>query len=103
MTGTNNYEIEAIVSFDERGQLVIPKDLRKKFNLKAGDKFALISCMATEEGSACSTESTPQESSCCAPNVDESSICCFTLINTKQLRNIVAKSLSPAMSKIFST
>jgi len=29
------YEIEAVVSFDDRGQLVLPKDLRKKFDLKA--------------------------------------------------------------------
>lgn len=33
---------EAIVSIDGRGQIVLPKDLRKKAKLKAGDKFAVV-------------------------------------------------------------
>lgn len=73
-------QVEAIVSFDERGQLVIPKDIRKKFNLKAGDKFALISC-ATDE----------------APN----STCCFTLVKTQQLEGMVRKTLGPMFSEMF--
>ena len=74
--------VEAIVSFDERGQLVIPKDVRKKFNLIAGDKFALISC---------STE-----------NSDNGSNCCFTLMKTGQLEDMVKQSLGPMFSEIFS-
>lgn len=102
MTGNNSCEIEAIVSFDERGQLVIPKDLRKKFNLKAGDKFALISCMTPQQTSNCASPDEGEQASCCSSEDQDSTICCFTLINTKQLRGIVAQSLSPVMSKIFS-
>lgn len=79
-----SYELEAIVSFDDRGQLVIPKDLRKKFNLKAGHKFALISCIK----SGCSD---------CGCQESEAEICCFTLVSTNQIKamlpNIVGHSL----------
>ncbi len=92
MAKNNNCcQIEAIVSFDERGQLVLPKDLRKKFNLKAGDKFALISCMSSDA-----------DASCC--NTDDStSLCCFTLVHTNQLTGIVEQALGPMMNDIFNS
>lgn len=34
-------DVEAIVSIDERGQLVLPKEIREKMNLKKGDKIAI--------------------------------------------------------------
>ena len=43
--------VTAIVSVDEKGQLVLPKDLRKQLNLKPGDKLAIISM--SQEGSTC--------------------------------------------------
>jgi len=89
----SQYEIEAIVSFDDRGQLVIPKDLRKKFNLKAGDKFALISCVPSDAG-CCSTE---ENTDCCSPTEDNE-VCCFTLVNTNQLKGMIANFMSPAMA-----
>lgn len=85
----NTTQLEAIVSFDERGQLVIPKDLRKKFNLKAGDKFALISCMTN----SC-------DPGCCDPG-DDSTLCCFTLVHTDQLKDIVNQALSPMMADVL--
>ena len=72
--------VEAIVSFDDRGQLVIPKDVRKKFNLNAGDKFALISCSTDQDGASS----------------------CFTLMKTNQLEDMVKQSLGPMFSEIFS-
>jgi antitoxin PrlF len=36
-------KVESIVSIDERGQMVLPKDLREKANIKAGDKLAIVS------------------------------------------------------------
>ena len=92
MNTESTYEIEAIVSFDDRGQLVIPKDLRKKFNLKAGDKFALISCV---QGVNC-CDAPADDKSCC----DTQDVCCFTLINTKQLKGMVSAALSPMMSNM---
>ncbi|MGD8566222.1 MAG: HgcAB-associated protein [Candidatus Bathyarchaeota archaeon] len=43
--------MENIVSIDERGQLVLPKNLREKWNLKGGDKLAIMTCM--KEGEIC--------------------------------------------------
>ncbi len=70
-----SFELEAIVSFDDRGQLVLPKDLRKKFNLSAGEKFALISC------------------------TDQEGLCCLSLIKTKALNSHIGRVLGPMMAK----
>lgn len=42
---------EAIVSVDERGQMVLPKDLREKIGVLPGDKLALFSW--EKDGKAC--------------------------------------------------
>jgi AbrB family looped-hinge helix DNA binding protein len=62
------------VSIDERGQLVLPKDVRTKAGIKPGDKLALV---AFREG-------------------DE--ICCFTLISADRLVGAVQDTLGPLMS-----
>ena len=36
--------VEALVSVDDRGQMVLPKELREKANIRAGDKLAVTSC-----------------------------------------------------------
>jgi antitoxin PrlF len=36
-------KVESIVGVDERGQMVLPKNLRKKANIGAGDKLAIAS------------------------------------------------------------
>ena len=35
--------VEAVLSLDERGQMVLPKDVREKAGIRNGDKLALIS------------------------------------------------------------
>ena len=35
-------KVVAIVGVDARGQIVLPKDVREKAKVKAGDKFAII-------------------------------------------------------------
>jgi len=35
-------KVESIISIDERGQMVLPKELREKANIHPGDKLALI-------------------------------------------------------------
>ncbi len=35
-------EIESVITVDERGQMVLPKDLRDKANIKAGDRLAVV-------------------------------------------------------------
>jgi AbrB family looped-hinge helix DNA binding protein len=72
----NCCNVEAVVSFDDRGQLVIPKDVRKKFKLEPGEKFALISCTSGDE------------------------LCCFTLVKTSSMQGIVQEVLSPVFKNM---
>ncbi len=37
-----SYRIEAIISIDERGQMVVPKETRARAGIRAGDKLALV-------------------------------------------------------------
>jgi antitoxin PrlF len=34
--------VESVVSVDERGQMVLPKDVRERMGIKAGEKLALV-------------------------------------------------------------
>jgi len=36
--------IDAVVTIDSKGQIVLPKDIREKAKLKPDDKLALIGC-----------------------------------------------------------
>jgi antitoxin PrlF len=36
--------IDAIVTIDVKGQIVLPKDLREKANFKPNDKIAVVAC-----------------------------------------------------------
>jgi len=65
--------VEAIVGIDERGQMVLPKDLREKAGLVPGDKLAVISC---REGG---------------------SICCLTLIKADDLAGRIKDILGPML------
>ena len=37
--------LEGVVAIDDRGQMVLPKDLREKWGLKGGDKLAILTCV----------------------------------------------------------
>ena len=37
-------KVEAVVPIDERGQMILPKEVRDKAGIKAGEKLAVISC-----------------------------------------------------------
>ncbi|MFC1998875.1 HgcAB-associated protein HgcC [Chloroflexota bacterium] len=41
--GVGCCKVEALINVDERGQMVLPKDLREKANIQAGDKLAVTS------------------------------------------------------------
>lgn len=63
--------VEAILSMDERGQVVIPKDVRENAGMKPGEKLAMISL--SKEGE----------------------ICCLVLVRTEHLSGMVKEALSP--------
>ncbi|MBS3920150.1 MAG: AbrB/MazE/SpoVT family DNA-binding domain-containing protein [Deltaproteobacteria bacterium] len=69
-------KVESIISVDERGQMVLPKDLREKAKIRAGDKLALISW--DKEGE----------------------ICCLYLIKTEHLADRVKDFLGPMMKEV---
>ena len=76
-TSSKCCRVESLISVDERGQMVLPKDLREKANIKPGDKLAVISWEK------------------------EGAICCFTLIKADSLAGGVRDFLGPVMRDIF--
>ncbi len=36
--------VEAVINVDERGQMVLPKDIREKTGIGPGDKLTLMTC-----------------------------------------------------------
>jgi AbrB family looped-hinge helix DNA binding protein len=68
--------VEAIVTVDERGQMVLPKELRAKAGIKAGDKLAVTSWEKDGE------------------------ICCIALIKAGNLETMVRGMLGPLMKEI---
>jgi antitoxin PrlF len=65
--------VESLVTVDERGQMVLPKELRERAEIRAGDKLALISWQKDGE------------------------VCCFTLIKAESLAERVKEFLGPLM------
>ncbi len=43
-------QVESLVTVDERGQMVLPKGLRDRAGIKAGDKLAAISWNTGRKG-----------------------------------------------------
>jgi len=70
--------VESLINVDERGQMVLPKDLRDKAGIKAGDKFAVVSWNR------------------------DGVVCCLTLIKTDVLADQVKEFLGPVMKDILS-
>ena len=70
-------KVEAIIGIDERGQMVLPKDLREKANIHAGDKLAVVSMQKGEES------------------------CCLTIFKVEELAGMVKGMLGPLMEEVF--
>ncbi len=73
---TSTCKVEAVVSVDERGQMLLPKDLREKARIRAGDKLAAVSCERSGE------------------------VCCISLIKVEELSATVKGFLGPIFSDI---
>jgi antitoxin PrlF len=72
-------KVESIINVDERGQMVLPKELRDKAHIRAGDKLALVSL---EKGGE---------------------ICCIYLIKTEYLAEQVKGFLGPMMNEMVTS
>ena len=73
----NSYKVEALVSVDERGQMVLPKEIRDKAQIHTGDKLALINWEK------------------------DGKVCCFTLIKADALGDVVKELLGPMMKEVM--
>lgn len=69
--------VASVVSLDERGQMVLPKELRDKANIRAGDKLAVIGMEK------------------------EGKICCISLIKIDEIEGMVKDMLGPVMKEMF--
>jgi AbrB family looped-hinge helix DNA binding protein len=77
--GMTNWKVESIISVDERGQMVLPKELRDKAKIHAGDKLALVSWEKDGE------------------------ICCLYFIKTEYLADRVKDFLGPMMKEMVAS
>jgi len=76
-SSTGCCKVEALVNIDERGQMVLPKELRDKAGIHAGDKLAVVSM--EQEGKTC----------------------CLSLIKAESLTGMVKGMLGPLMEEVF--
>ncbi|MDH5186003.1 MAG: HgcAB-associated protein [candidate division WOR-3 bacterium] len=49
--GSGCCNIESLITLDERGQMVLPKEVREKANIRPGDKMAVVTWI--KEGKTC--------------------------------------------------
>jgi antitoxin PrlF len=68
--------INAVVTMDAKGQIVLPKDLREKANLKPNEKIAVVACEK------------------------EGEVCCIMLVKADRLVGAVTKALGPLLKSV---
>ena len=69
--------VDAVVTIDSKGQIVLPKDLREKVGLKPDDKLAVIACE------------------------NEGKMCCIMMVKADELGKTVKLMLGPTLKEIF--
>jgi AbrB family looped-hinge helix DNA binding protein len=67
--------VESVVSVDERGQMVLPKEVREKAGIGPGDKLAVVSFQQGDR------------------------VCCVCLIKTEGLDDMVRSMMGPMMGQ----
>lgn len=72
-------KVESLISVDERGQMVLPKEVRDKANIRPGDKLALVSWEK------------------------DGKICCINLIKAEDFSDMVRGALGPMMKDMVET
>lgn len=73
---TGNIKVESIVTIDDRGQMVLPKDIRDKFGLRPGGKLALVT------------------------NERNGKLCCIYLFKADDLVGTVKEKLGPLLTEV---
>ncbi len=75
-SGKSCCRVESVVSVDERGQMILPKEIREKAKIQAGDKLAVITWEKNEE------------------------VCCIFLIRAADFADSIKDMLGPMMDEI---
>ncbi len=75
--GLGGCRVESLIAVDERGQMVLPKEIREKAGIKPGDKLALV---AWEK---------------------DGKVCCLSLIRVEELTGMVKGVLGPLMGEML--
>ena len=70
-------KVESVITVDERGQMVLPKEIRDKANIHPGDKLAVVNWEKDGE------------------------VCCISLIKVEKLAEIVKGMLGPVIKDIM--
>jgi len=70
-------KVESVVSVDDRGQMVLPKDVREKAGVHVGDKLAVMSWEK------------------------QGKVCCISLVKVEDMAGMVRDMLGPMMKEIF--
>ena len=73
----SSFKVESLVTIDERGQMVLPKDLRDRLKLRPGDKMAVISWERNGE------------------------VCCLSLVKTENFKGMLANLLGPMVKEMM--
>ncbi len=68
--------VDAVVSMDSKGQIVLPKDIREKAKLGPDDKLAIVTCERDSE------------------------VCCIIMTKAENLGDSVKRSLGPMLEGI---
>ena len=68
--------IDAVVTMDAKGQVVLPKDLREKANFRPNDKIAVVACEKNGE------------------------VCCIMMMKAERLAGAVTKTLGPLLKAV---
>ncbi len=74
---TSCCKVESVISVDDRGQMVLPKEVRDRAEIRAGDKLAVI---AWEK---------------------DGKVCCISLIRVEGFTEMVKGMLGPMMKEIL--
>ena len=72
-------KIEAVVSVDERGQILLPKEIRDRAGIRAGEKLAVVGFE------------------------DQGALCCISLFKVEDLTDMVKTRMQPIMMNLFDT
>ena len=75
--GTGCCKVESVISVDERGQMVLPKEIREKANIRPGDKLAITSWEK------------------------DGKVCCISLIRAEELAEMVKGMLGPVIKEVL--